>query len=83
MLQVFLVFTTGAPCLPIFGYGKIDVKFSSDPLICLESLTFAIKPHFRHQLKPVGTLLGDPSIVFDFQGESLVFNCRLGHYFFL
>ena len=72
MLQVFLVFTTGAPCLPIFGYWKIDVKFGRDPLICLESLTFPIKLHFRHQLKPVGTLQGDPSIAFDFQGETCV-----------
>lgn len=43
MLQGFLVFTTGAPCLPNFGYGKIDVKFGSAPLIfastCLQSLT--------------------------------------------
>ena len=43
MLQEFLVFTTGAPCLPNFGYGKIDLKFGSDPLIfastCLQSLT--------------------------------------------
>lgn len=76
MLQVFLVFTTGAPCLPIFGYGKIDVKFGSDPLICLESLTFPIKPHFRHQLRPVGTLLGDPPIAFDFQGETCVWFSR-------
>ena len=30
ILQDFLVFTTGAPCLPNFGLGKIDVKFDSD-----------------------------------------------------
>ena len=43
ILQDFLVFTTGAPCLPNFGLGKIDVKFDSDPSIfsstCLQSLT--------------------------------------------
>lgn len=43
ILQDFLVFTTGAPCLLNFGLGKIDVKFDSDPSIfastCLQNLT--------------------------------------------
>lgn len=44
VLQKFLIHTTGAPCLPNFGLGKITVKFESDdPSVfasaCLNSLS--------------------------------------------
>ena len=42
-LKEFLVFTTGAPCLPDFGLGRIGVKFEPVPTIfastCLRNVT--------------------------------------------
>ena len=43
-LKHFLVFATGAPCLPNFGLGKIEIKYDNVTSIfastCLKSLTF-------------------------------------------
>lgn len=43
-LKQFLVFSTGAPCLPDFGLGKLLVKFDNVASIfastCLKSITF-------------------------------------------
>lgn len=48
MLEKFLVFATGSPVIPNFGFGKIDVQFEVDaPSIfastCLNSITFPSK----------------------------------------
>ena len=71
ILHDFLVFTTGAPCLPNFGLGKIDVKFDSDPSIfastCLKSLTlpnsFPDEATFASSMKAI------------ISSESVSFNC--------
>lgn len=43
-LNQFLVFSTGAPCLPHFGLGKIEIKCDYVTSIfastCLKSITF-------------------------------------------
>ena len=92
MLQEFLVFTTGAPCLPNFGYGKIDVKFGSDPLIfastCLQSLTlpknFPDKTTFSSSIKASINTTGRSFNCVWFSRRNLrsVFNWRLGRCFF-
>ena len=93
MLQEFLVFTTGAPCLPNFGYGKIDVKFGSDPLIfastCLQSLTlpknFPDKTTFSSSIKASMNTTGRSFNCVWFSRRNLrsVFNWRLRRCFFL
>lgn len=43
-LKDFLIFATGAPCLPEYGLGKIKIEFSNDTSIfssiCLNKITF-------------------------------------------
>lgn len=43
-LENFLIFSTGAPCLPNFGLGRIGVKFDNVSSIfastCLQNVTF-------------------------------------------
>ena len=42
MICKFLTFTTGAPCLPDFGLGKIDVKFDHVASIYASACTNSI-----------------------------------------
>ena len=46
-MKQFLVFATGAPCLPNFGLGKIEIKYDNVTSIfastCLKSITFPQK----------------------------------------
>lgn len=61
MMQLFLTFVAGAPCLPYFGLQTLSVKFSDQPSIfastCLCEITLpkmlVDEDHFKLSLEAI------------------------------